>query len=211
MSGLLLTVAFPPGQLAWVVWVAFIPLLVGIEDTSPSGSLKLGFISGPSHNMTLLYWIVFVLKSYGNLDIFVSIGAYLLLCLYLSLYPALFAYVFSSLKKGHPSALTSAGIWVSFEWIRAKALTGFPWCLLGYTQFGQLYLIQIDDVVGVYGVSFLIMAVNTLIFKLFFKVSEPLFCVFIPWKQPEPCVRPPVAIKSVFRLRVPFSVTGRNE
>jgi apolipoprotein N-acyltransferase len=149
--------------------LALIPLLKSIESASHFQSLKLGFISGLSHHMTLLYWIVFVLKSYGRLNIFLSIGAYLLLCLYLALYPALFAYVVSHLKKRRFSPILSAGVWVGLECIRAKALTGFPWCLLGYTQFEQLHLIQIVDVVGVYGLSFLIVIINAQIYNLFFQ------------------------------------------
>ena len=41
--------------------------------------------------------------------------------------------------------------------------------LMGYTQFKQLYLVQIVDVVGVYGLSFLIVIINTLIFNLLFE------------------------------------------
>jgi apolipoprotein N-acyltransferase len=169
MTGLLLTAAFPPGHLAWVAWVALIPLLKAVEGASPSQSLKFGFISGLAHQMTLLYWIVFVLKSYGRLDIFVSTGAYLLLCFYLALYPALFAYAVSRLKKRRFSPILSASVWVGLEWVRAKALTGFPWCLLGYTQFEQLHLIQIADVVGVYGLSFLIVIINVQIYNLLFQ------------------------------------------
>jgi apolipoprotein N-acyltransferase len=39
-------------------------------------------------------------------------------------------------------------------------LTGNPWILLGYSQFGVAPLVQIADVTGVYGVSFVLAAVN---------------------------------------------------
>jgi apolipoprotein N-acyltransferase len=51
--------------------------------------------------------------------------------------------------------------------MRGTLLTGFPWCLLGYSQYDSLKLIQIVDTVGVYGISFLILMVNTLIFLVF--------------------------------------------
>jgi len=71
-------------------------------------------------------------------------------------------------------------LWVTLEFIRSYALTGFPWALLGYSQYKFLPLIQIADITGVYGVSFLISALNGMIFDVAIywpkKVSEmPLF------------------------------------
>jgi apolipoprotein N-acyltransferase len=60
-----------------------------------------------------------------------------------------------------------AALWVSLEYARAHLFTGFPWCLLGYSQYEHLSVIQIADLVGVYGVSFFIVLVNGLIFHPF--------------------------------------------
>jgi apolipoprotein N-acyltransferase len=46
------------------------------------------------------------------------------------------------------------------EFLRTSLLTGFPWNLLGYSQHRNLPLIQVAAVTGVYGVSFMVMAVN---------------------------------------------------
>ena len=46
--------------------------------------------------------------------------------------------------------------WVSLEMIEARLLTGFPWNLLGVSQYRILPLIQIASVSGVYGVSFVV-------------------------------------------------------
>ena len=45
-------------------------------------------------------------------------------------------------------------------------ITGFPWALLGYTQYRTLPLIQIADITGVYGVSLLILLVNFFLYQL---------------------------------------------
>jgi apolipoprotein N-acyltransferase len=55
-------------------------------------------------------------------------------------------------------------IWVAIEWIRAHFLTGFGWVLLGYSQTDNPAIIQIADITGAYGVSFLIAIVNASIF-----------------------------------------------
>jgi apolipoprotein N-acyltransferase len=47
-------------------------------------------------------------------------------------------------------------LWVCGEFVRSTLLSGFSWELLGYTQYRSLALIQIADLTGVYGVSFLL-------------------------------------------------------
>ena len=46
-------------------------------------------------------------------------------------------------------------------------MSGFPWELIGYSQFKALHLIQISDILGVYGVSFIIALSNAAFFMLF--------------------------------------------
>jgi len=177
LSGTLLTASFPPGNLGWMAWFALVPLLMSIEGASPYGAFKLGFIAGVTHYLSLIYWILLVLGHYGNLNYPASLGPLILLCTYLALFPALFS-TFTAGVRGSPHALFLMGSsWVGLEYIRAKLLTGFPWCLLGYSQSGCVSFIQIADVTGVYGVSFLIVVVNGLLSHLLWKYrgnSQPL-------------------------------------
>lgn len=57
-------------------------------------------------------------------------------------------------------ALTGAALWVAFEMILARIFGGFPWDLLGVSQFRMTPLIQFASVTGVYGVSFLVVWVS---------------------------------------------------
>jgi apolipoprotein N-acyltransferase len=169
MSGTMLTASFPPGKLSFMAWFAFVPLLIAMKNERPSTALRLGFITGLVHYFTLVYWIMVVLKTYGGLNIIVSITILVLLCMYLSLYPALFSALAVYLRGSRFQALITASIWVSLEYMRGLLLTGFPWCLVGYSQFRHTYLIQIADIVGVYGISFLILLTNVLVYTVFFK------------------------------------------
>jgi len=56
-------------------------------------------------------------------------------------------------------------LWISSEYVRAILFTGFPWAILGYTQYRTPIIIQIADVTGSYGVSFLIMMVNFVLYS----------------------------------------------
>ncbi|MCS6897164.1 MAG: apolipoprotein N-acyltransferase, partial [Nitrospira sp.] len=73
--------------------------------------------------------------------------------------------------------------WVSLELLRTYALTGLPWCLLGYSQYQTLNLIQIADHAGVYGVSFLIVLVNVALAELILWLM-PFFRGFHPARLP---------------------------
>jgi apolipoprotein N-acyltransferase len=52
--------------------------------------------------------------------------------------------------------LSGAVLWVAVEMLIARIFTGFPWDLLGVSQYRLVPLIQICSVTGVYGVSFLV-------------------------------------------------------
>jgi apolipoprotein N-acyltransferase len=169
LSGVMLTASFPPGRLSFLSWIALVPLLKGLEGRSPSQGFKLGLIAGALHFITLMYWIMVVLGHYGNLSIFVSLGPLILLTLYLALYIAIFSSLTTCLKGSRFDIIFMASFWVSLEYIRGNLLTGFPWCLLGYTQYKQLHLIQIADLVGVYGPSFLIVLINGLLYHIISK------------------------------------------
>jgi apolipoprotein N-acyltransferase len=168
LSGLMLTVSFAPVNLDWIAWISLIPLLLSLRGKSSKGAFWLGFIAGLSHYLTLIYWMIVVLSSYGNLHPILSLGALILLCLYLALYSALFALIWNSFKEDRLSSFWGAVVWVVLEYARCYAMTGFPWCLLGYTQYLRLPVIQVSDIAGVYGISFVIVLVNLVLYNTVF-------------------------------------------
>ena len=169
LSGVMLTASFPPGRLEWMAWFALVPLLKAISHASPGRAFRLGFAAGFAHFLTLIYWVTITLQHYGGLNILVSIGVLLLFCTYLSLYPAVFALITAKTGRSRFAILLMAATWVALELTRAKFLSGFPWCLLGYSQYRHLLVIQVADLVGVYGISFLIVLANGLIYSLLFR------------------------------------------
>lgn len=166
LSGLILTASFPPGKLEWMVWFAIIPLLISIEGKSRFDAFRIGILTGIVHYLTLIFWLVFVMNYYGGLNLPTGIGILILFSFYLALFPGLFSLIVSSVHGTRFSILFTSGIWVALEYLRAKLFSGFPWCLLGYSQFKNLNLIQVSDLVGVYGISFLIISANVLIYLI---------------------------------------------
>jgi apolipoprotein N-acyltransferase len=115
----------------------------------------------------MLNWITIVLGRYGNLPLWLAIPALLLLAFYMSLYLAGFAALSCHLQKRYSLIWIAPTIWVAMDSLRAWLFTGFPWFDLAYTQFRNPLLIQIADITGHHGVSFMVVMVNTLIFHAF--------------------------------------------
>ena len=169
LSGLMLTASFPPGSTDWLAWIALVPLLAAMQARPPSHCFRLGFVAGLTHFLSLMYWIVVVLGSYGGLNIFLSLIVLIALCSYLALYPGVFGLLHSFLRGARLRLLLSAAAWVGLEYLRGRLLTGLPWCFLGHSQAAHIQLIQICDLVGVYGVGYLVAAVNLLVFHIVFE------------------------------------------
>lgn len=62
--------------------------------------------------------------------------------------------------RGWPLYIVLPVVWVAAEYWRALALSGFPWFFLAHSHYKVLTLIQISDVLGAYGLTFVIALVN---------------------------------------------------
>ena len=165
LSGLLLTGAFPKIGLDWLAWIALVPLLYAIREYSAGAAFRLGFITGLVHFLSLLYWLVPVMRTYGYLPLVLSACILLLLAAFLALFVAGFAAVLTAAGRNPAACLTRVPlIWVALEYIRSFIFSGFPWELLGYSQYKRLLLIQISDLLGVYGLSAFIAFANGAVF-----------------------------------------------
>ncbi len=167
ISGFALTLSFPDANLSFLAFFALVPWLMSLRAMTSKQSFYSGFILGLFHFLTLIYWIVPTLNEYGGLSPVFAVSTLILLCFYLSLYPAIFALLLNKMDADSFSApMAAACLWAGLEYIRTYAFTGFSWGALGYSQYENLLLIQIADFSGVYGVSFLIVLVNYLLADL---------------------------------------------
>ncbi len=164
-SGLLLVVIFPTFNFYFIAWIALIPLLLALDRQSVKIGFLLGGITGIIYFAGTIYWVTNSVHYYGGVPLIPASFITLLLSGYLALYPALFGAAVVHLRKHHPSLLflSVPTIWTALELARTYIFTGFPWSLLGYSQYLSLPVIQVSDITGVYGVSFLIILVNVTI------------------------------------------------
>jgi apolipoprotein N-acyltransferase len=167
LSGALLVFSFPKADFSVLVWFAFVPLLLAIAKKSPVQAFKLGLISGLTAYGGIFYWLNLVMTLYGKLSWPISFCLFLLFAAYLALYVGIIA---GLVRRGEIAGisplLSFPFLWVGFEYLRSFVLTGCPWASLGHTQYRILPLIQIADITGVYGLSFLIVLANVVLLRI---------------------------------------------
>ena len=181
-SGLLVASVFPPFQFEILAWIALVPLLWVLEGKKPHEAFMLGLVSGLVSFGIIIWWVKISMATYGGLPASLAWLITAILALYLALYPALFAFFMVRIHAGGSvlTFLLAAPLWVSLELLRAYFMSGFPWALLGYSQYRNLHVIQIADLVGVYGVSFFIVFVNAAIWHFFrFPRKAPFALVIV--------------------------------
>ena len=174
-AGILNWAIFPQLGLSFLAWVCLVPLLLALyKENSKRKAFLLGLITGLVFFFGTCHWISKVLRNYGDLSWLGAILLFLLLAVYLSLFYGLFALSFSwlSTRCSMGPILVSPLLWVSAEYLRGQLMTGFPWCLLGYALVDDIRLAQLATLTGVYGLSFVLMIVNTALAVVFLTPSK---------------------------------------
>lgn len=162
LSGILLAAAFPTLNLHFLAWIALVPLLLALKEQSSRNGFWIGGITGLVYFAGTVHWVTNSVHFYGGVPAIPASLITLLLCAYCALYPALFGAAAVHLWKNHGKLffIAAPALWTALELARTYVFSGFPWSLLGYSQYLALPVIQIADITGVYGVSFLIVLVN---------------------------------------------------
>lgn len=186
-SGLFLPLCFPKFDLGLLAWIVLIPLHLALDQCSKLRAFWIGWLSGLIGFTGIMAWVVTAMTTYGKVPEPVSYAILLLLTSYLGLYTGLYSLAVVWLRDLIPryGIFFAPCFWVALELLRTYLLSGMPWCLLGYSQYRELELIQVADHTGVYGISFLIVLVNLALAELvlwilpFFRGVHP---AKLPWE-----------------------------
>lgn len=168
VSGVSLSLAFPPVSFGWLAWLAFLPLLTALrfpgsaraETAGVRRAFALGWTMGAVYFLLLLRWIPNLPKE--NLTVpFLMYPAVLVIALYLGLYAAFTAAGAAWLaRRGVPLGLGFPVLWTLFEAARSHGVFGFPWGAAAYSMAPFPQLIQFASWTGVWGVSFWLLLIN---------------------------------------------------
>ncbi len=129
---------------------------------APRRAFLLGVIAGFVGFSGTLYWVAGTMQTYGGLAVWVAVPVMFLLAAYLAIYVGLFALLVraATARWGVAGVWLAPLFWVATEWARSWVGGGFPWVLLGTSQAAVLPVVQVASVVGVYGLSALIVLVS---------------------------------------------------
>ena len=200
VSGLLLWVAFPPQAQAESAWMALAPLMLVIRHSTPRAAAGWAWLGGTVFWVATLNWFPAIIKN-GGPWILVVLGQ-VALAAWCAGFMALFAYASARVWRWAgqvPGWRRMAAVlavdplmWAGTEVARGWLFSGFAWNFLGVSQVANLPLIQAASVVGVYGVSALVVVANGAVASVLERTAAP----FVARLRGEACGAP------IFGLRV---------
>jgi apolipoprotein N-acyltransferase len=156
-SAAMLTVIQPPIGWAFLAWVSWVPFILACSPhADPRRLVKITYV------ISLCYWL-------GNLYWVwpVTIVGWAAFCLYTAfLWPTLALCIRYCRIKKFPLFLAVPILIVAIEQMQGLFLGGFFWRFLAHSQYQNIALIQIADIFGAGGVSFLIAMFNGLLAEL---------------------------------------------
>jgi len=160
-SALLLTFMQVPFGFGFLGWFALVPFLL-VCESEENGLVVAGiaFLVSSVYWLCNLWWIGLV-----------TVPGYIMFCLYLGLYWPVLVFCVRHLRRSNfwqkiPFFFSVAIVFVGAETVQGLLITGFSWRLLGHSQYANTALIQICDVTGAAGVSFIVAMVNGLLAEL---------------------------------------------
>ncbi len=143
---------FPDVGWSWLSYVCLVPWLVCVCTARRSRFLYFAsWLLGLAYFLVNIRWMIPV-----------TVPGYLALSVYASIFFPLVAWPIRHMYRRHGAsvALVAPVAWVAAEYLRSITPLGFPWLLLGQAQYQNLAIIQVSDLAGVYGVSFILAMVN---------------------------------------------------
>jgi apolipoprotein N-acyltransferase len=177
-GGLLWLCHFPVAW-GWLGWVALVPLLCLVRSEARPRRLYFSAWAGGVLFFGLaLFWV-----SVADYRMY---GAWALLAIYCALYVPVGIYLVRRLERRTrlPLVITLPAVWTGLEFLRSYMLSGFSWYYLGHTQHDFLAVIQIADLAGAYGVTFLVAAVNALAFEGLYRSRRLRMALSLPAEAP---------------------------
>ena len=163
--------AFAPFNFYPLIFISIIGLLY-ITNKKDSSNIE-SFLFGNGFFIFGIYWIYICLQQFGGMPASFALISTLTLCLFLSF----FFLPFTLFNKNKESIFFIPALFTIFELLRNFIFTGFPWLSLGYTQVPNSPLMGYLPILGIHGVSFLVVLSSILIFNIFKKKSKKYYLI----------------------------------
>ncbi|HPB98453.1 MAG TPA: apolipoprotein N-acyltransferase [Polyangiaceae bacterium] len=146
----------PPWAMAWLAWIALVPLLVGISESSPPKAAFLGWVASMMLQVIAMSWFPGLMARFAGLPPGLAIGLGLTIFALQALGWAIWA---ASLRYLFPRWPLSVAAPLTFMAMEYAMPLLFPFSL-GLTQYCNLPLAQVAEAGGIHVVSALLVAFN---------------------------------------------------
>lgn len=159
LTALMLTLIQQPFGLSAFAWIALVPMVIVSSPLAKKRYLILfGYLCCLGYWLGNLYWLSLP-----------TLAGYIAFCVYIGSYwPLQSICIRWFRRKALPLTFMLPILLVGFESWQQLILTGFGWRLLGHSQYPNISVIQIADIFGVAGVSFLVAMVNGFVCDMMF-------------------------------------------
>lgn len=150
LTALMMWASFTPVDFGPLAWICLVPLLALARLPRPTHRMyRAAFLGGMLFWCLSLQWM-----RLGHPTMYIALLA---LSTYLALYFPLFLGLtrVAIWRLRIPLTFAAPVVWTGLELLRGHLMTGFSWYYLGHTQYRWIDLIQVADLVGAYGISFL--------------------------------------------------------
>ena len=158
-SAVLLTLIQLPFRLSFLAWVAYVPfILIALSER------RTPYLVVASYVVAFVYWL-------GNIYwvSYVTVSGWIVFCAYTALlWPLLVLTLRFCREKKVPLIIAVPLLIVGIEHLQGSLLGGFNWRHLAHSQYANISLIQIADIFGAAGVSFLLAMVNGFVVEFIF-------------------------------------------
>ncbi len=189
-------------DLGFLVWFGFLPLFMSLDTASQKSTKQLftlGYIASLSYLLIVFgwFWSFHPLDTIGLnnrvLSFLLILALYLITSGSLALFGSLFSYAFSKFSRRSflISFASIAGVFVLLEYLRSigfgtlwfgsGTLIGPHWTMgnIAYSLVGNSFALRLSSFIGIYGLSFIVVSINLLLYHLLNKKNRWLFGIIL--------------------------------
>ncbi len=166
ITGVGLALAFNWFYFPLYAWVSIGVLLMMVLGTTPRVAFFCGYFHTFAFVLASVPWIAEVLAVHGGMSRLAGWGVLLLIAAVLGILTAVFTWTVHRISQRSIllACVAAPFVWVAMEFVRAHMPEiSFPWNLLGYSAAANPAFLQSTTLTGIYGLSFLMMAFNSLL------------------------------------------------
>ncbi|MFN3282674.1 MAG: apolipoprotein N-acyltransferase [Pseudothermotoga sp.] len=184
LSSVLTALSMPGFVAGFIVWFALVPFFKSLEGKGPFWGALYGFLYFYVFSAINLFWVLPVLtenlpKVFGKFPSWLGFFVFLLMVLIEALPFAAFGFLYGFMeqvvkKNQFKEILFMASLYTLFDFVRSIGEMGFTGGTLSDALYKDTGILQLVSMIGPYGLTFIIVAVNCWFYIILRKSTRPM-------------------------------------